>query len=166
MGKLFIGIDPGMEGAVVRVGDGPGDLRIVDTPVLSGTGKRVYDEVACARALEEMIQGREADCSVAIEAVHSMPRQGVASSFTFGTGYGIWLGIIAALRIPSVRVAPQRWKKDVLADGPKTDQAVVAVGGRLYPGAAPLLVTARGKLLLGRADGLLIAHWLKTSGRA
>lgn len=174
MARIFIGIDPGMEGALARVGAQPEDVVITDTPTLAtensaGRARRIYDEGAMARELRSLAGIRHGqapdDVAVCIEQVHSMPKQGVASAFTFGTGYGIWLGIIAALGLPSVRVEPRRWKKDVLADGPKTDQAVAAVAARLYPGTGPLLETARGRLLLGRADALLIAHWLRTSGR-
>lgn len=51
---------------------------------------------------------------VGIELVHSMPKQGVASTFKFGMGYGQLQGICAALRIPFVLIAPQVWKKEMV----------------------------------------------------
>lgn len=171
--KTIIGIDPGQEGALALLLPG-GKIDISDTPVLSttnakGKARTIYDEVSMAREFLNMAHrapGGLGEVLAVIEQVHSMPKQGVASSFTFGMGYGIWLGIIAALGISSVRVTPQRWKKEVLADGPKTDQAVVAFASRLYPAASPLMQTARGRLLLGRADALLIAHWGRTQPAA
>lgn len=170
MGTAFIGIDPGLEGAVVGVSVA-GQVFCEDTPILhtensAGKARRIYDEVAMAICLGK-IEGKLRllpncfDVHVVIEQVHAMPKQGVASSFTFGMGYGIWLGIIAALGFASTRVTPQRWKKEVLADGPKTDQAVIAFASRLYPTYSPELKTQRGRLLLGRADALLIAHWAR-----
>jgi len=169
--RTIIGIDPGQEGALVMIPPGVPEgshLGIVvrDTPVLAtknaaGKARTIYDEVQMASELRDLVSRApvRTEVLVVIEQVHSMPKQGVASSFTFGMGYGIWLGIIAALGIPSHRVTPQRWKKEVLADGPKTDQAVVAFAARLYPSVRPDLQTPRGRLLLGRADALLIAHW-------
>lgn len=46
-----------------------------------------------------------------IESIHSMPGQGVHSTFFFGKGYGILLGIIGALQIKRIDVTPQKWKK-------------------------------------------------------
>ena len=51
---------------------------------------------------------------VGIELVHSMPKQGVASTFKFGMGYGQLQGICAALRIPVILIAPQAWKKEMV----------------------------------------------------
>lgn len=159
----YIGIDPGLDGAIALIPEGA-PPSFWDTPTLQGattpgkkTARRIYDEAEMARLLRVALH-----CSggvlATIEQVHSMPKQGVASSFTFGMGYGIWLGLLAALQIPYRRVTPQRWQRDILADGPKTDQAAVAFAGRLYPAAAGHLRTPRGKLLMGRADALLIAH--------
>tara|TARA_R100001463_G_scaffold6332_1_gene20838 strand:+ start:3373 stop:3711 length:339 start_codon:yes stop_codon:yes gene_type:complete len=46
-----------------------------------------------------------------IEAVHSFPGQGVASTFKFGNNYGQWQGILSALKIPYILVSPQKWMK-------------------------------------------------------
>jgi len=46
-----------------------------------------------------------------IERVHSMPKQGVASSFKFGRHYGFLRGLLVAYGIPFVEVNPQTWQK-------------------------------------------------------
>jgi crossover junction endodeoxyribonuclease RuvC len=46
-----------------------------------------------------------------IEQVHSMPRQGVSSTFTFGRAFGAVEGAIEALKIPQTGLTPQTWKK-------------------------------------------------------
>ena len=56
------------------------------------------------------------NCNVFIEKVHSMPGQGVASMFNFGKGYGIWIGILAALKISKTLVTPQEWKKEMMSE--------------------------------------------------
>jgi hypothetical protein len=46
-----------------------------------------------------------------IEKVHSMPSQGVSSSFTFGKNYGFLRGCLTAAGIPFEEVTPQVWMK-------------------------------------------------------
>ena len=50
---------------------------------------------------------------VAIEHVHSMPGQGVASSFKFGQGFGHLEMALTAARIPFTYVTPQKWQKEL-----------------------------------------------------
>jgi len=168
--RAYIGIDPGQTGAVavIVVDTASGAARapeLHDTPTFKGDGKTLYDEAGMARILADVARVYGGHVFATIEKVGAMPKQGVASSFNFGMGYGIWLGIIAALGIQSQRVTPQRWKKSALQDGPKVDQAVVAVAARLYPAVAAMLRGPRGALLMGRADALLIAqHGVTTYG--
>ena len=48
-----------------------------------------------------------------MEQVHSMPGQGVSSTFTFGKNYGLLRGIIQTLNIPLIDVSPQKWQKAI-----------------------------------------------------
>jgi hypothetical protein len=159
----YVGIDPGLEGALALTGPN-GFLSFADTPKIAAAGKskQHYDEHGMVRALRLLLMP---DVLIVIEKVHSMPQQSSVSTFTFGTGYGIWLGIIAALGVPSVRVDPRTWKKVCLKDVPKDDLAAQAASaGRAYPAAAPLLLTPRGRVLDGRTDALLLAHYGRVSG--
>jgi hypothetical protein len=40
-----------------------------------------------------------------------MPKQGVSSTFKFGSNFGIWQATVAALRWPMELISPQRWRK-------------------------------------------------------
>ena len=46
-----------------------------------------------------------------IEKVHSMPKQGVVSTFKFGNNFGQWQGILSSMCIPYIEVSPQKWMK-------------------------------------------------------
>jgi crossover junction endodeoxyribonuclease RuvC len=46
-----------------------------------------------------------------VERVASMPKQGIASTFKFGSAYGAIRGILAALQIRTHLVTPGVWKK-------------------------------------------------------
>jgi crossover junction endodeoxyribonuclease RuvC len=175
---IYIGIDPGVSGAVAAL-DGAGRvISLQDTPTLEEkVGKHIrntYAEPGMAALVEGIVRSsvevichscgaieREltsAHVLVAIENVHSMPKQGVASSFSFGVGYGVWRGIIAMLGLPSMRVEPVVWKKALGL--PKAKGASVAKALKLFP-RAELGHLYRGRMIYsdGRAEALLLAHY-------
>ena len=186
---IFIGIDPGLTGAIAAL-DGAGRvIALQDTPTIQQkVGKHVrntYAEPGMAALLEGIvISGTKAasglqqaccfDCGaikrdaistqalVTIENVHAMPKQGVASSFSFGVGYGVWRGIIAAYGLRCNRVEPTVWKKALGL--PKAKGAAVAKALKLYP-RAELGHSYRGRTIYseGRAEALLIAHYAHIS---
>ena len=110
---LYVGIDPGLKGGLAIL---PGRTYVpkaaIPMPVLGGEvdGGFVSDWLKGYAGLVPA-----GDLMVCIEKVHSMPKQGVASTFKFGKGYGILCGVCSALHIPYVLVTPQAWKKSVLA---------------------------------------------------
>lgn len=61
------------------------------------------------------------DTIAVVEQVHSMPHQGVASTFTFGTNYGMLLGALEALGIAYVTCTPGKWQKAMCEAVDKAD---------------------------------------------
>lgn len=154
----FIGIDPGLDGAIAVI-DGAA-LHFLDTPTVQVGTKREMDAHTAASLLEALCHDK--DCFVAIEKVHAMPGQGVTSMFSFGRGFGTWLGILAALSIPHTTVAPQTWKKIMLADGGKEKGASRVKAMQLFPQIADQLSRKKDH---GRADALLMAAWAQRVSR-
>jgi len=155
---ITIGIDPGLSGSVAVLGE-EGIIKIYDTPVAeikSGKKtKRAYVESEMARILSNYnIDGAHA----AIEGQHAFPGQGVSSMYKLGLGYGLWVGILAALKIPYTVISSTKWKKGMGLTG-KEKAASCLRAQQLYPDAE--LFTERGRALDGRADALLIATYLK-----
>jgi crossover junction endodeoxyribonuclease RuvC len=150
--KRYIGIDPGLSGAVAVLPEG----WIFDTPTaIVSSGKRQrreYLEAEMAAMLAPFVE----DSVAAIEKVHAMPRQGVASMFTMGVGLGVWRGILAALGIPFDLVTPQRWKAVMMDGMGKEKEAARTRALQLFPGLTPSL---RLKKHHGRAEALLIAEY-------
>ena len=147
----FIGVDPGKTGAAALVH--PGGVEFIDT-----------DKTGEPQILETLrLWVFDYDVHLAVlEKVHSMPKQGVASTFTFGTNFGWWQCALLSLGVPWRLVPPQTWQKGVIFPrGSKTP--AVDAAERLFPGA-----TFRGTkngLLTGRADAALIAdHARRNSG--
>lgn len=98
---LIVGIDPGQGGGVSYFSP---DKKIVHVIKMPETEKDIVDALSNPDDDSVIVL-------VMIEAVHSMPGQGVASSFKFGRGYGFLRGVITALEIPLEQVTPQKWQK-------------------------------------------------------
>src|SRR5579862_4871667 len=112
--SCIIGIDPGMTGAVAVLTSRGTLAGLIDTAtekVKKGRGKRtIYKVPHMARLLSRIRSRMGGECRVVIEKQGPQPISGVVASFGIGMGYGLWLGIIAALGMPVVTVAPQTWK--------------------------------------------------------
>ena len=164
--KVYIGIDPGITGAIAAISKKKKShvdkIKIFDTPVdIIKKGKSIKKEylpVEMANRIRIIINkyGVE-NCHIAIEKVHSMPKQGVASTFSFGRGYGIWLGIIATLHISFSNPTPQAWKKEMMRGMSDKDAARIRAQ-ELFPKCATKLSL---KKHIGRADALLIAEYAR-----
>jgi crossover junction endodeoxyribonuclease RuvC len=89
---------------------------------------------------------------VLIEEAQAMPGQGVRSTWTTGYGYGLWLGVLATLRLPHTRIRPVVWKK-ALGLGKDKEQARLRAM-QLFPAA-----DLRRKKDHGRAEALLLAWY-------
>lgn len=161
---IYIGIDPGLSGAVAIINEEIiGNLtEVFDTPTMevesSGKTKNKYDTAAMARLLKPYSFNSYPDGKVLVvlESVHSMPKQGVASSFTFGEGLGMWKGIIAAFGLPLELPSPQRWKKEIMADQGKDKSASRYKAIQLFPQLASRLSRVKDD---GRAEALLMAEY-------
>jgi crossover junction endodeoxyribonuclease RuvC len=156
MRTTIVGIDPGLDGAVAIQWPNR-TITVTDTPTMEvakagGKKKTEYLPREMANILQSLDQNSTA---VYIESVHSMPKQGVASTFTFGKGYGIWIGIIAAYGLRVTFVTPQAWKKMIM-EGIHDKDAARLRAQQLYPAMMPML---KRKKDCGRADAMLIMHY-------
>lgn len=85
-----------------------------------------------------------------VEQAHSMPKQGVASSFKFGSYYGAALGAVAASFVPSKLVQSRWWKRQYGLTADK--ETSLELARQLFPDA-PL----KRKKDADRAEALLLA---------
>lgn len=141
----YIGIDPGQSGGIAII-----DKFQVQVSPMPTTERDIWKwllettvEYIVIRAL--------------IEKVHSMPKQGVVSSFKFGMGYGVLRMALTGLGIPFEEVTPQRWIKALEIPYRKKTETKTQFKNRLkakaqqmYPGVDVTLKTA---------DALLIATY-------
>lgn len=173
---VYIGIDPGLSGAIAVIT--PEAYSVHDMPTLwvvagrkrnTKTGKMVdkgHNEYNIAEIKRLLVQVRDTAHSKGypvqlwLEKVHAMPGQGVTSMFSMGVGLGIIQTIPICLDLQLNFIAPQTWKKAVMAGQGKEKAASVYRAQQLYPNA--VLTGPMGGLLDGRAEALLIAHYGKT----
>ena len=149
---ILIGIDPGVSGAIAFLYD-DGQVRVFDMPVMALSAKKQQVNSAALADLIRPSMNHQGTMTAYVEQVHSMPGQGVAAMFNFGTSYGVIKGVLATLQIPMVLVTPHSWKKRAGLIG-KDKDASRTLAQQLYP-AAPL----GRKKDVGRADAILIARF-------
>jgi Holliday junction resolvasome RuvABC endonuclease subunit len=119
--RPVLGVDPGLVGGLALLYEDY--VHAIDIPVVDGE----VDVDAIVLVLRN-VRPRLA----VIEAVHSMPKQGVSSSFKFGQAYGALRGAVAACGIPHRLVTPQKWKKH-FGLGPDKEKAR-ALAIQTWPG--------------------------------
>lgn len=111
----YIGIDPGLSGAIAVIEEDPlGNLGVLTyaMPTFRDGKKNYVDPVVLTRILSEV----RGEPKVLMEKVSARPGQGVTSMFSFGESYGTAKGVIGCLGYPLELVAPQTWKRQVLSD--------------------------------------------------
>jgi len=95
--ELFIGIDPGKNGGVVGIKRNKKISFMLDMP---NTILGVY----------ELFKSLPKESIFIKEKVHSMPGNGVASSFSFGWSLGTLDAILAILQIKVIEINPVIWQ--------------------------------------------------------
>jgi len=144
-----LAIDPGLSGAVCRMGQGRFDI-LRDFKTLPDI----------ARAIAKLAPGVD---HAVIEFVHAMPGQGVCSMFSFGRAAGVADGALA-LSLPADRqvhqVAPQKWQNmfrqwDGIPKGTAFDSRTLA--SKLFPSFSQTYFTRKKDH--NSADAALMAVW-------
>jgi len=142
----ILGIDPGQSGGLAIVSL----LGEVEAIAMPFTERDIWDWIS---ALE--LKGKVV---ATIEKVHSMPGQGVASTFKFGVGYGGLRMALIAARIPFEEVTPRVWQKGLGISSRKKTESKTQFKNRLKAKAQQLF-PAEERITLKIADALLIAEF-------
>jgi hypothetical protein len=172
--RRVIGIDPGALGGLgVLDLDDAGELvgvELVRTPRVEVKRNRQwrldYDPVAMRAALTRAIDGRAVHIrgvEVALEAQGARPKQGTASSYRTGVGFGLWLGLVVASRVAYRIVTPAAWKRHAgLLHADKRASRLRAQ--ERFPALGAIAAADEGP-----AEGLLLAAYVaatRTEGHA
>lgn len=102
--KTFIGIDPGLSGAISI-------LVPNQNPILSAMPIFAKEELD-VKAIVEMIYHYE-NIHVIIEDVHSIFGASAGANFSFGFGCGSLFTLLKITDIPFTKVSPKTWQKEM-----------------------------------------------------
>lgn len=148
---IYIGLDPGAIsggwGAIDHNSEfiGCGDIQSVDGRINASQLYRTIKD--CVSTFDTAM--------IVVESVHSMPKQGVASTAKFMRAAGAIEATAELTRYPFILVTPQKWKKHFGLIGLEK-KASLERAREAWPEATLHLVKHHG-----RADALLMALWLK-----
>ena len=161
----FIGIDPGMSGAVSIIGNNGTEIYPMPLTVTQDD----IDSVTINRILRETeARGKT---FVILEKAQAMTGQGVTGVFTYGKGYGKILAVLELSSVPFAEVHPTKWKKAAGLSIPKIKgekdserkkklkRASVDLALKLFPGERDRILGPRGGINDGIAESLLLADY-------
>lgn len=144
----FCGIDPGSaSGAIADIGQAMDNPWAEDC---NGTPAEIWSKFG-------EVLGRDYKFGlVALERVHTMPKQGISSAGKFMENFGTWQGILLARGIPFELVSPRSWQKEILGSAGSTNDGSLEYCRRHFPH----LNWSRQKDH-NRADALCLALWAR-----
>ena len=151
----IIGIDPGLNGAIVIMENNK-VLSVFDMPVMSEgkKNKRQLNSAQLVRIIKENTLTND-DINVVVEQVNAMPGQGVTSMFNFGQTFGAIKGVCAALELPIFFVRPAKWKKHFELINASKDSSRTKVI-EMYPTLSNVLAKKKD---VNKSDAILIARY-------
>lgn len=160
--KVFIGIDPGKDGAMAVLG-------WTNRPVTATFDEFVYADrlrrFAChlqseaEKDLEAIMHVPKTEVFCVVEHVNAMPGQGVTSCFSFGQNFGFILGLLRAFVIPYELVRPQKWKREFSCTSDKNTS--IEVAQRLFPNVDLRRTPQCKKPHDGICEALLMAEYAR-----
>lgn len=166
MSQVYIGIDPGVAGAIAYINEDGSKYDVRDVPVVKvetktktkkGNKKKKteYDLQSMARLLAPF--NKYDRVHVIIEESIAMPSQSSSTTGKAFFGNGLWTGMIAAFGYGMTRTRPVTWKRIMMRDLPGNDKKASLLRAReLFPDAELHLAKHDG-----RAEALLLAEFLR-----
>lgn len=155
--NVILGCDPGATGALAVLTTTGRLIAVTDMPAADGvvSGAGIADIITSLRNDGHLI------LEAWVELVTPMPKQGLGSTFKFGTAYGALCGALGACRVPVELVTPGVWKKPAGLIG-KDKDASRRKALSLWPDASARFARKKD---CGRAEAALIArHGLHARG--
>jgi Holliday junction resolvasome RuvABC endonuclease subunit len=140
---IFIGIDPGQSGAIAAINSCGAVVGVVKN---KETERDLWEAIARFTGFPSAF--------AVIEHVHSMPKQGVASSFKFGTSYGFLRGLLIASEVRFTEVSPVKWQTAMKCRSKGDKNVTKARAQQLFPNVKSTHATA---------DALLLAEYARVT---
>jgi crossover junction endodeoxyribonuclease RuvC len=154
---IYIGIDPGLNGAIAFLDTEKGHLSVIDMPVLEVMRNGKLKKEVSPHGLASIFKVSPQPVCAFLERVGAMPGQGVSSVFSFGRSTGLVEGVLATCDIPVLIITPQSWQKAASVRGGKDGSRQRAM--ELFPNYAGLFARKKDD---GRADAACMAWFAAT----
>jgi len=165
MRKFFVGVDNGLDGAVVVIDEAENVVLKFVMPVTKAKKGRVFDVFELAKTLHtDLIMGYgNDDVYVGIEKAQVFPISGKRSCFMTGFAYGMIQGIFAALGLGYELITPKSWQKSIFEGLNQDDTKVASVlfCKRKWPDTEWRATVKSRKEHDGLTDAACIALYLK-----
>ena len=149
---MIIGIDPGLNGGIVKIKDGI----IVEKCIMPtiGSPKKEYDILAIVNILKGANK-------IILEKAQPRFKDGSKQAFKTGFGFGALQGIIFTLGIPHVLVSPKEWQKQLFAGLPSDDTKLASLMfcQRMWPNEDWTPTERSKKAHDGLTDAACIAYY-------
>ena len=147
----YIGIDVGNKGAICILDEKANLIKFIDM--------KDFQIKMISYLIPKKIK-------VGIEKVHSMPKQGLVSTFNFGVNFGKILGIFETLEFQYELINPQVWQREIIENSFYKDKSLsikeksILNARKLLKEKENLLLGKRGAYKDGRADAFNIAYYM------
>jgi crossover junction endodeoxyribonuclease RuvC len=147
---LYLGVDPGLSGAlaIVETFNGvPALIDAIDMPAVGTGAKARVDTVGAAQWI-----AKHSPSTAFVERAQAFPGQGASSGFSYGRAVGAIEAIVALCSIPLILVEASAWKRRLHL--PADKEAARQKALQLFPSQHALLARKKDH---GRAEAALIA---------
>lgn len=138
---IFFGIDPGKSGGISAIWED--GQPFVSSCRFDGTEHDIIERL-------QMFNLKNA--AAVLEQVNAMPKQGVTSSFNFGSQFGFCRGVLTGLGIPFKLVRPTKWQGFLSCRTKGNKNVTKAEAQRRWP---------QVKITHRNADSLLLAEYAR-----
>lgn len=171
----FLGVDPGVHGAVAALDDQGRVLELARVPVVPGSAPAEYDLARCRTLLWRLMAWRPANVHVTIERLDALPAMrarrvgeepehmgGFKTNHRRGETRG-WAWMLVGMGVPVesiLFVLPKQWQKVQFAGerGDDTKELSIKYARRLWPGV-PLILPHGRTESADAADALHLAQF-------
>ena len=148
--SCILGIDPGKSGAVCVLDNSDNEVSLHFWPLGDFDFWHFHEMIKDYRPKH-----------IFIEKAQSMPKQGIASTFSYGMNFGKIIGWIEATEIPFTMITPREWTKElhrgIVGVDPKAKSAEAVQ--RLFPVLDMNKIAKTKPIRSGMIDALLIAEY-------
>lgn len=176
--KYFLGIDPGLSGALALIDENATVIGLSSLPVVEvattkktkGGKKRIkrdYDHAKLMRFLGDIAVNAKGACNVTVILEQQSPRPGESAmgAYSLGNSFGFLHGTVRTMQFPVERPYPATWHRVMMPGALKAldpklkKKAIMLKAAELYPQAVARMQGPRGGDKDGVADALLLATY-------